>query len=1063
MVEQREKKYLDIIDTLVLILDNEGKVNYINKKGQEILGYTENELVGKNWIKMCIPGKREEEVQGVFDKVMIHEKKVEFYNNSVLTKDGKIKLISWNNSNLYDNNGNIEGVLNLGYDITQQDKIQRLFNLLSKTSLLFSTVKNEEELYQKLCDLIIQFEDYHHSYFGLVEYDEEKTIRPIAHAGYSNISNIAEKDIITDMKGYWSITEQGPTPPGKVIRTQRYFIENDLSSDLKFKSNHKILYRTGMLSIIMVPIILENIVIGVLAISSDKKNTFDEDDIEIITEMVKNLSLVIAKMRYYKIQRKNEEELNKSVKKFTTIFKAIPDIFFLISKTGEVIEFYGDKKRLYIPLEKIIGNYVTNIYPGEISEKFKENAIEIIQDRKPQIIEIPITDRNNEQKILEARMLYYDEEKIAVFVRNISRRKARERKLVETEERLRNINLKLEQKVKQRTKELENTKDQLNLILNSLDEPVFVISDEYKILFHNSSSSKIFDEILVGQKCYKVLKGREHPCDELCPLKSILLEQNIKSIKYEEKLFFSRLNEERDIEIRATVIEDFNGTTAILEIFDDITERKKKEKKIQESEFMLQVRVKEFKSLYGISSLLVVPNITIKELLYGVLPMIRSSWQHPDITMVKIIYGEYRVQTNNYIESQWRLAVSDEINGKILNIEVSYNTEKKFLYEESRLLKEILTRIKLGIISIEYKTEMKRLANIIETSSDGILSTNLNGIIQTWNKSAERIYGYTREEVLGKSINILAPPDRLKEFPNIKDKIKKGESYELFETIRLRKDGTEINIYLTISPILDLKGEIVGISSISRDVTESLEQQRLYQEQLIKSSQFKSDFMASMSHELRTPLNSIIGFTEVLLEKFYGDINEKQDLYLSNVKTSAEHLLHLINDILDISKIEAGKAELNFRDFNLFNLVSQVKSELKPLYKGKKLKFNTIGIKKGSIIHADPTRFKEILLNLLNNAIKYTKKGWIKLDFTEDKENWNFKIIDTGIGIAKDDFSIIFKEFKRVKSDYVNTIEGTGLGLMLTKKLIELHGGHITFTSKLGEGSTFSFTIPKKI
>ncbi len=528
-------------------------------------------------------------------------------------------------------------------------------------------------------------------------------------------------------------------------------------------------------------------------------------------------------------------------------------------------------------------------------------------------------------------------------------------------------------------------------------------------------------------------------------------------------MFIQKLNEVRDLEIRVTMIDNFNGKNVILEIFNDITEWKKKENKIKESDLMLQVQVKWSKCLYGISSLLVVSNITIEELFYGALPMIRSSWQYPEIAMVKIIYGDVKAQTKNFKETQWKLSVSDQINEKTLNIEVSYNIEKKFLYEESRLIKEILIRIKLGIISIKYKIEMKRLANIVENSLDAILSTDIDGIIKTWNKSAERIYGYSLEEVLGKSINLLVPPDLLNEIPKMRENIKESNSYEIFKTKRLRKDGKELNMNLTVSPILDLKGEVVGVSSIARDVTEALEQRMQYQEQLIKSSQFKSDFMASMSHELRTPLNSIIGFTDILLEKFYGDVNEKQDHYLHNVKTSAEHLLNLINDILDISKIESGKVELHFKDFNLVNLVSQIKIELKPFYKKKKLKFNSIGIKKDTIIHADPIRFKEILLNLLSNSVKYTKKGWIKLDFTEDNENWNFKIIDTGIGIAKDDYEIIFKEFKRVKSDYVNSIEGTGLGLMLTKKLVELHGGHITFTSKLGEGSIFSFTIPKNI
>ena len=1053
---EREKKYLDIIDTLGLILDNKGNVNYINKKGQEILGFTENELIGKNWLKMCIPSQKREEIKSVFNKKMKEEKEVDYNENSVLTKDGQEKIFSWHNSNLYDNNGNIEGVLSLGIEITRQKKIERLFRLLSKTNLLFSSAKNEEELYKELCNKIINFGGYRFCWIGLVKYDENKTIQPIDHAGF----NVEYPD---SLNLTWADTERGQGPIGTSIRSQHYSITRNIKTSSSFKPWREEALKRGYQSSISIPIIIENIVIGTLNIYSDKINAFDKEEVEILTEIVKNLSLAIAKMRYYEIQKQNEEKLNQTAKKVLTIFQAIPDFFFLISKEGFFLEFQGYKEKLHVPLKTIIGNHISNIFPGKISEEFKEKTIEIYKNKKPQIVEIPIRNQNGKQEFLEARMLYFNDKKMAVFLRNITKRKSREKKLIETEERLRNVNLMLDQKVKQRTKELENTKNQLNLILNSLEEQVFVISEDYRILFHNASASKIYSGILIGKTCYKILRGREQPCDEICPIKNILLEHNIKSIKYEEKLFIPKLNEERYLEIRATKIDNFNGKNAILEIIEDVTERKEREKKIKESDLMLQVQVKWSKCLYGISSLLVVPGITINELLRGVLPLIRSSWQYPGITMVKIIYGEFMVQTNNFKETKWRLAISDTINEKILNIEVSYSMKNKFLYEETRLIKEIIIRIKLGIISIESKIEMKRLVNMVENSLDAILSTDVDGIIKTWNKSAERIYGYSLEEVLGKSINILVPSDLLNEIPKIREKIKQGDSYKFFETKRLRKDGKELDINLTISPILDLKGSIIGISSIARDVTESLEQQRKYQEELIKSSQFKSDFMASMSHELRTPLNSIIGFTDILIEKFYGDINEKQDHYLSNVKTSADHLLNLINDILDISKIEAGKVELIFRDFNLLNLVSQIKIELKPFYKKKKLKFKIIGIEKGTIINADPIRFKEILLNLLSNAVKYTKKGGIKLEFTEDEENCRFDIIDTGIGIAQEDFGIIFKEFNRVKSDYVDSIEGTGLGLMLTKKLIELHGGHITFTSKLDEGSTFSFTIPKKI
>jgi len=249
----------------------------------------------------------------------------------------------------------------------------------------------------------------------------------------------------------------------------------------------------------------------------------------------------------------------------------------------------------------------------------------------------------------------------------------------------------------------------------------------------------------------------------------------------------------------------------------------------------------------------------------------------------------------------------------------------------------------------------------------------------------------------------------------------------------------------------------------TKELNDLLEQQKLFQEYILKSSAFKSEFMASMSHELRTPLNSIIGFTDVILEGISGAINEKQEKYLNNVKTSAMHLLDLINDVLDIAKIESGKIDLNIKDVNLSEIISQIDTTLKPMYVKKNLKFEIQKFDKEMVIRVDRLRFKEILFNLLNNAVKFTKEGFVKLEISNDGNYWKFDVIDSGIGIKEEDFALIFQDFKRIKSEDVALIEGTGLGLSLTKRLIEFHGGNISFSSQIGKGSTFTFTIPKNI
>lgn len=257
----------------------------------------------------------------------------------------------------------------------------------------------------------------------------------------------------------------------------------------------------------------------------------------------------------------------------------------------------------------------------------------------------------------------------------------------------------------------------------------------------------------------------------------------------------------------------------------------------------------------------------------------------------------------------------------------------------------------------------------------------------------------------------------------------------------------------------------IGVSSNSNSDT-SLnsyleELVNLRTRELEQISQFKTEFLSRMSHELRTPLNVIIGFTDILLENLYGEVNEEQRKFLKNISSSSTDLLDLINDILDISRIESGKIKLFLTEISLNDMLFQIKSSVKPLYKDKKLKFKILGINHNQKVMADPIRFKEILYNLISNAIKYTIKGEITLKFSETKEYWNFEVKDTGIGIAEKHYPLLFRDFQRIDSGYVKSIPGTGLGLSLTKRLVNLHGGNIWFTSELGKGTIFTFTLPK--
>lgn len=386
----------------------------------------------------------------------------------------------------------------------------------------------------------------------------------------------------------------------------------------------------------------------------------------------------------------------------------------------------------------------------------------------------------------------------------------------------------------------------------------------------------------------------------------------------------------------------------------------------------------------------------------------------------------------------------------------------------------------------------KKYRNVLENIDEGYFEVDLKGNFTFFNEALCLNTGYSHEELLNKSYSILFDDETSKKvYIKYNELFQRKEGSVLFDYQITKKDRKKFYHESSVYLRTDSTGRIIGFKGFVRDVSEkkkrealrkkfnqelekeveirtkalkfALEQQKLYLDQILKASHFKTEFLATMSHELRTPLNSIIGFTDLLLEGVYGQLNSEQLEFIKDIEESSKHLLDMISNILDISKIESGEATLKISEIKLYEIVQQVISALNSLYSKKDLNIELIGIKREQLIFADRIKFKQIIYNLLSNAIKFTEKGSILFEFLDNKDNWEFNVIDTGIGIAEEDFSLIFRDFKRVKSTYVDSIPGSGFGLALTMRIVNLHGGEISFTSKLGKGSKFTFNIPKNI
>jgi protein-histidine pros-kinase len=331
----------------------------------------------------------------------------------------------------------------------------------------------------------------------------------------------------------------------------------------------------------------------------------------------------------------------------------------------------------------------------------------------------------------------------------------------------------------------------------------------------------------------------------------------------------------------------------------------------------------------------------------------------------------------------------------------------------------------------------------------------------------EALTGHTRDELLGSAFkNYFTDPERAEE--GIRLVLKEGNvtNYEL--TAR-GKDGRETVVSYNATTISDRDGKLQGVFAGARDVTERKRFEQTLQEKSLEmenANMAKDRFLANMSHELRTPLNSIIGFAGTLLMKLPGPLSSDQQRHLQNISTSAKHLLLLINDLLDLAKIESGKVELKPELISCKSVVEEVISTLRPMAENKDLELTFKVPDEDIILRTDRRSLSQILLNLTYNAIKFTDKGEVRLElsrqFHDGRPRTELTVIDTGIGIKPDDQAKLFQAFTQVDTSTSRRHEGTGLGLHLSKKLAELLHGRITLRSEYGKGSEFTITLEEK-
>jgi PAS domain S-box-containing protein len=395
-----------------------------------------------------------------------------------------------------------------------------------------------------------------------------------------------------------------------------------------------------------------------------------------------------------------------------------------------------------------------------------------------------------------------------------------------------------------------------------------------------------------------------------------------------------------------------------------------------------------------------------------------------------------------------------------LNVDLERRVRERTEALEREVLEHRRARDSLGLSEHKYR-------ELVESANSIILRWDTAGRITFLNEFGQSFFGFCEDEILGRHVvGTIVPPSESngRDLVELMARISAHpEQFVINENENTSRSGERVWIAWTNRPVLDAEGRLVEILSVGNDITQlkKVERELVHAKEAAESAdRLKSAFLATMSHELRTPLNSIIGFTGILLQGLAGPLNDEQTKQLGMVQHSARHLHALINDVLDLSKIEAGQLKLDRAPFDYRASATDVLRQMEPLAKKKGLALNLELAPEVGMIVSDRRRVEQVLVNLLSNAIKFTDEGVVEVTCAVRDGQVETSVRDSGIGIKPEDCSVLFRPFQQVDVGLTRRHEGTGLGLSICRKLLDLLGGTITFSSTFGAGSVFTFQLP---
>ncbi len=971
--------------------------------------------------------------------------------------------------------------MKLNSDSASNDlKIQRLersLRLLSACNSALVRAKEEGELLQTLCRLMVETGGYRFAWVGYVQQDEGRTVEPVAFAGH-------EEDYLTTVQVTWADTERGRGPVGKAIRAEQPCVLQDIQTDPDYLPWQAAAQARGYRSLISLPLIDEDRVFGAFNIYAAAADVFQAEEVLLLSQLAADLSYGVKALRVDLDRQQaevdlqaSESSLQQSHQEYSDLVDRIPiGVYRYCMQTNGEVHFEYLSPR-WLVMNQLNGPAVMEdaaaafslVHPEELENFLHVNEQSRLTQKRfcweGRLIiggEIRWMHIESSPTVRENGDLAWDGIQYDITER-VAADLAQQELLTDA------ISAHLD---------AVNTRDLLNSVFARTSDGIMALDTSWCFTYVNDSAAAMIGRSateLIGKNIWtefpKMVGTKAfHDCYQAIEQQTV-----VSSDEFHEswgRWFESRMHS------------DDQGLTIY---FTDTTAPRNTEELLRVSEERLRLALTAAKQgLYdrNIQTGDVVVNPEYATMLgYDPTTFQETNTQwidqlHPDdrAPTIKTYQAYIRGEISDYaVEFRLRARSGDWKWILSLGKLVSWDEDGKPL----RMLgtHTDITALKQAEAdrwqAQQVLSELKLLENVLDVVLAGYWDWNFASQVEYLSPGYKRMLGYEDAELPNEPSlwrRLIFPEDLPKVLDCLERHIQSQGQIPYHSEVRYQhKNGSLVWVICSGQVIeWDEAGQALRMVGCHIDITDrKLTELQLQQtnEKLIQATHLKSEFLASMSHELRTPLNAILGMNEGLQDEVFGSINARQLQSLKTVERSAAHLLELINDLLDVSKIEAGQVELYLSTADLETLCVSSLAFVQQQARTKQIRLELKLPTALSNVMLDERRIRQVLINLLDNAIKFTPVGGcVTLEVQEpqlDPSHLRISVIDTGIGIAAENFQKLFQPFMQIEGGLNRQYEGTGLGLTLAQRILELHGGQILLTSELGKGSCFSVLIPR--